>query len=328
MSNSLKDYLHPSFVSPALISSENLARIVKITNYFSDECSKINFFQVASIWGFECSLNNPVATADFFFCTRSSNKFNYLEESNKNNLLTNIVWQNIANFYRDWSNSDTLIAKKVKDIWLEFDLESYNNNIPIPSIFFDASKINSQVELQWIIDNSLSQLLGKEIPRSQQDIFLQSIAALPNNIPIFQVGLLLSRIDQNLRIYTTSININQICHYLTKLNWQGDVDLLVGILNRVSGLIDKFQLQLEIANELCSTIGIEFYCYYRHNLQTLLNYLTATGFCLPAKRDALLAFPGSTDNFSRRIAYLKMTYTPNKPLQFKAYLGITPKIKI
>ena len=328
MFSSLKIDFHYSFISPTLISSKNLARITKITNYFSDERSKINFFQIASIWGFECSLNNPVATADFFFCTRASNKYNYLEENNKNNLLTNIVWQNIATFYRAWNDYNTLIAHKVKDLWLEFDLEYYDRNIPIPSIFFDASKINSQAEWQWILDNSLSPLLGHKIERSQQDIFLQSIAAMPNNIPIFQVGLLLSRINQNIRIYTTAININQICHYLTKLNWQGDIDLLVGILNRVSGLIDKFQLQLEIGNELCSTIGIEFYSYYNHNLQTLLDYLTSTGFCLPEKRDALLAFPDSNADFSRRVAYLKMTYTPSKPLQFKAYLGITPKMRI
>ena len=293
--------------------------ITKVADYFSNA--------IASIFGFECVLNNPIATTDLFFCIRAREKHhNFLDGNNQ--LLDNFLWQNIALFYQIWQDEQTFLAKRVADIWLEFDHEQYNNRIPIPSIFFDSTKINSLAQWQWIIDNSLSQLLGKEIPRSQQDIFLQSIAALPNKIPIFQVGLLLSRINQNLRIYTTAININQICHYLTKLNWQGDIDLLVGILNRVSGLIDKFQLQLEIGNELCSTIGIEFYCYYRHNLQTLLDYLTATGFCLPAKRDALLAFPDSNADFSRRVAYLKMTYTPSKPLQFKAYLGITPKMRI
>ena len=317
--NSLAEYLlfNSQLISRVLISSANFKQIITIGDYFTGV--------IASIFGFECVLNQPNSIADFFFCIRSQEKHhNFLD--NENPLLNNHCWQNIALFYQTWQDEQTILAKKVEDIWLEFDSEQYNNEIPIPSIFFDATKINYLDQWQWIINNSLTQLLGQDIPRSQVDLFLQAISQLPNNVAVFQVGLLLSRPQQNIRIYTTAITINQICSYLTKLNWQGDIDLLVNILGRISSLVDKYQLQIEIGHELSDTIAIEFYCYNQANLRRLLDYLTATGFCLPEKRDALLAFPDSSTNFSRRIAYLKMTYTPNNPLQFKAYLGITPKI--
>ena len=306
-----------SFIAPVLILESNLSFINKLR----DHCS----IEIASIFGFECILNNPNPTADFFFCIKSNEKYyKFLDQDNL--LLDNFLWQNLNLFYQTWQNEQTILSQKVSDIWLEFDHEQYDNKIPIPSIFFDAKKINSQSEWQWIIENSLSQLLGQDIPKSQIYLFLKTISQLPKNVNVFQVGLLLSRPQQNIRIYTTGITINQIGHYLTQLNWQGDVDLLANILGRISSLVDKYQLQIEIGHELSDTIAIEFYCYNQTNLQTLLDYLTATGFCLPEKRDALLAFPDSSTNFSRRIAYLKMTYTPNNPLQFKAYLGITPKI--
>ena len=320
LTNSLGNYCRANsqLISANLISQKNWNQIITIGDHFS--------MVLVSIFGFEYVLNNPKSTTDFFFCIRSRQKHHKFLD-NENPLLNHYLWQNIALFYQNWQDQQTILAQKISDIWLEFDHEQYSNQIPIPSVFFDATKINSQSEWQWIIENSLSQLLGQDIPKSQIYLFLKTISQLPKNVNVFQVGLLLSRPQQNIRIYTTAIAITQIRNYLTKLNWQGNIDLLVNILQRVSSLVDKYQLQIEIGHELASAIAIEFYCYNQNNLQSLLYYLTATEFCLPEKRDALLVFPDSSTNFSRRIAYLKMTYTPNNPLQFKAYLGITPKIR-
>ena len=308
--------INRQFIPDVVSSSDNFSKIITVSDYFPNV--------IASIFGLECVLNNTDSKADFFFCIGSREKHNNFLERN-NPLLHNNLWKNITLFYDTWQNEKTILAQKVADIWLEFDHEQYNNQIPIPSIFFDTTKINSLDPWEWIIDNSLTQLLGHDIPRSQRDLFLQAISQLPNNVAVFQVGLLLSRPQQNIRIYTTAINISQIRNYLAKLNWQGDIDLLVNILGRIYSLVDKYKLQIEIDHELASAIAIEFYCYNQTNLQSLLDYLTATGFCLPEKRDALLAFPDSSADLARRIAYLKMTYKPQNSLQFKAYLGVVKK---
>ena len=315
--DSLGDYLrvNSQLRSTGLISTANWNQIITIGDYFPRA--------IASVFGFECSLSNPLLTADFFFCTIADNKSNCLGKNNT--LSSNHIWQNIDRFYLDWQDNNTEIVYKIEDIWLEFDLENYYADIPIPSIFFDATNIHFLAEWQSVLDKILQSVLDKPIKKSIKQQFLHCIQALPKNVSAFQVGVLLSRNLQNLRLYTTAISCQQICQYLSQLNWQGNVDLLSSILNRVSKLVDQYQLQLEICNKLSSTIAIEFYCYNQNNLQTLLDYLTTTGFCLPEKRDGLLAFSGSNADFSRRIAYLKMTYTPGNSLQFKAYLGITPK---
>ena len=316
--NGLGNYLRVNrqFIPDVVSLSDNLSKIIAVSDYFPN--------LIVYIFGLECVLNNTDSKADFFFCIGSREKHNNFLERN-NPLLHNNLWKNITLFYDTWQNEKTILAQKVADIWLEFDHEQYNNQIPIPSIFFDTTKINSLDPWEWIIDNSLTQLLGHDIPRSQRDLFLQAISQLPNNVAVFQVGLLLSRPQQNIRIYTTAITISQIRNYLAKLNWQRDIDLLVNILGRIYSLVDKYQLQIEIGDELSDTIAIEFYCYNQTNLQRLLEYLTTTGFCLPEKRDALLAFPDSSADLARRIAYLKMTYKPQNPLQFKAYLGVVKK---
>ena len=119
------------------------------------------------------------------------------------------------------------------------------------------------------------------------------------------------------------------------------MELWEHLLGQFAPLVTNFQLQVEVTDKLVEDIAIELYPRDRQCWQQLLTHLTNIGFCLPEKRSALLSYEGSTivsDNnlhkkndrkkesrvvCKRELGYLKMSYHPNQPISFKAYIVVT-----
>ncbi len=155
--------------------------------------------------------------------------------------------------------------------------------------------------------------------------------------------------SQTIRFYIADISTQQICPYLNQIGWNSDYQELEQILAMLSPGIKKTNLQIELESKIAPTIAIECYLENREAWKIFLDRLVKIGFCLPQKRDAILQFGGITHErdspekwplhlqrrsqlfnsqwqsvLFRRLAYLKMTYSPGMPLEFKVYLGVQP----
>ncbi len=361
MKYSLASYLKAvsSDIPGDLISTENLDRLCSLAQHFPAA--------IAYLFGFESSLSNPEPVADLFLCTKASqggrdwlagdeaptklpSLFKIIAGYDDIEEISSLIfaepsWRKIREFCLHWANPNSPLHR-VEDIWLEFDFDQTSNSIPLPSLFFDAEEFKLETDYRWLAEKSLSQLKDTPLSAQMSETFIHCLTSLPLDIKPFQIGVLLPR-QQQVRIYIPFVSYQQLLNYLAKLHWPGKLDVWEYLLPQMSRLVEKFQLQIELQEKLSSNIAIELYPQNQSSWEMILNHLTSIGFCVPEKKNALLAYSGTTyvspslapinlskmsqffgeDNqviFRRRLAYLKMTYQPETPIEFKAYLGVIP----
>ena len=363
--NSLEEYLtsvKPN-VSPQLISPETWLNI--------DTVAKALPQAITSFFGFECRLGTHKPTADFLTCTSASEAGREILAGSNNHLINlpdslieKPIWSNIRNFCHHWSKKDSPLHEKIRNIWLEFDIDESLNTVPLPSCFFGPENIYSVQSdnynsYQWVNQEALKLLLGKTIsPKVEKQLF-NCFNLLPKEAYVFQVGVMLARKSELVRICIRNISVENILNYLTQINWQGDINELKTLLNDISNLVDRIDLDIDVGEFVYPKIGLECYLTQQPSFEPrwnlFLEYLVKLGLCVREKHDALLAYPGYVREkshpellpssllklskflgseyervFFRGLHHIKIVYQPEKPLEAKAYLSvshslITPK---
>ena len=302
-----------------LISLPCLDRLCSIAQHFPDS--------IVSLFGFESNLTEVESVVDFFFCLEAEGEGReWLKEASFSPLMAKQpTWQKISHFANQWADADSPVSS-VEDVWLEFDFEQTQQTTPIPSLFFSVEHFTTDTDYRWWAENVLTPLKSNPLSEEAQNTLINCFTALPENIEPFQLGILLPRKEQ-LRIYLTFVSYQELLDYLSKINWQGDLSLWEYLLAQFTPLVDNFQLQIEIQENLSPEIAIELYPRNDSCWRRILNYLTKIDFCLLEKKLGLLDYQNineiiidSTQQINPQLAYLKMSYQVAKPITFKAYL--------
>ena len=264
------------------------------------------------------------------------------------------VWRRIRQFAHRWAEPTSLLHEAIDDIWLEFDSASNSNHDdPLPSIFFGV-KYPGLPSCDWVSQIALPILLGESLSSPAEKTLQFCLANIPAPAKLFRVGALTGRASTMggppaIRLYLQNLPLAQLRSTLSRLSWPGDVTLLSQLLTRVCQGKGHFSLQLEIQDALSPVIAIECYFHHLSEWRQVLNRLVITGFCPPERAQALLdypeyvraqdqvaPFPNLLKRWSaqltpyrecllvKRLAYLKFTYQPGRPLLAKAYLGLSP----
>ena len=350
------DLLHMAYphISHDLISTKNFEIIKNFTELFTNN--------ITSFFGFECRLAETAPHADFAFAVsgRGNDRFN-LKNVVENSaaiqqLLSHQEWQRILDFTLSWSDTESVLYNKVKCFWIEFDTAGNNSDIPIPSVFFGPAKpsrelgSNNPDQYDWLISSALPLLKGKISNEIHHNLF-DCISKIPLNSYVFQVGTMLSREPQNIRLFINKIEADQIIPYLLSIGWEEDPTDLITVIQEIDQFVDRYVISFDVTEQgVGQKIGIE--CSFDGEpfdavpqWQEFLNYLVDKGLCLPEKRDALLSYSGvdNTTMFTkpveplvsasstkayescssaRFINHIKLVYRPEKPLEAKAYPAI------
>jgi hypothetical protein len=369
MNYSLSDYLKIAtpHISQQLISREFFFYINQIASLLPSG--------ITSLFGFECRLGEITPKADFFLAASASgngrdilagkHRFIHLPEY----LFTNSIWRKIREFSLEWIDPESPLYDNADNIWLEFDVDSSPPEIPTPSLFFGVKQLQYYREnklkyedvrniSQWGIKTALK-LLETETPLKLQSKISNCFSLLPPGAEVFQIGVMLSRKSETVRLCVSGIPIEKIVDYLSNIGWIGsykEVELLVSDLSKFVNIID---LAFDVGNTINRKLGFECFTNTQsqndHMLQAFLDYLVKNGMCLPAKRDALLTYPGFFDErsnpefwpsnlskmssflqgnklstFMKSLNHIKIVYEAGKALEAKAYLflghGWLPKI--
>ncbi|HEY9737028.1 MAG TPA: hypothetical protein V6D06_12120 [Trichocoleus sp.] len=365
MASSLKDMV--SAIAPtiptALIQPEALTEIAAVAQHLP--------LTLGTTVGFECPLSTP-GKADFFLRVSGAWGQSLLagqpqmlpvldQLSPESHLLPlefahlwqNAPWQSIRQFARQWAEPTSQLHQVVEDIWLEFDIASGGDSMPLPSVFFGV-KPEGPSDLDWVSQTALPTLLGQSLQPQTEETLQCCLRAIPNTAELFQVGLLSGRTSTEadvpaIRLYIRNLTLAEVRSLLHNVSWPGDPDLLAALLQRVSTGTRRFTLQLEIQATLSPVIAVECMFASRPEWHQVLDRLVVTGFCSRDRAQALLDYPGYVrakhqvapfpallKNWStqlapyrecvlvKRLAYLKFTYQPGQPLLAKAYLGLSP----
>lgn len=244
-------------------------------------------------------------------------------------LVMHPVWRRLENLCQDLADVNSSLHQMINEIWLEFDVDGQQSNVPIPAILLGLNQ-ETDCNAQFLIETA-QKLLAHSVSSNLKSNLQLCLDALPTDASIIGcIGAMLSRKCNAVRIIVYRIPPAQISAYLVDIGWTGSFNELEEVVTTVSPWVDNIVLSLDVGDTVFSRVGLEFYfkklpkdksCW-----QSFLEYLVTTGLCTPEKRNALLAWPGYEEKalsiFYRFITHIKIVYQPGIPLEAKGYLGI------
>ena len=341
-----------------LITPDNFQEIITLARQFPGN--------LTSFLGFECRLTEPVSRTDWAFAVSGSGKdrnvlANFLRQGYiPDYYLQEDAWQRVQKFVKAWATPQSALDRRIQCFWLEFDMPEQPPTVFLPSVFFGPNRLpkgvasNTVSEYSWLTRSALPLLKGHAVHASIKQQLAICLLHLPENANLFQVGVMLSRGDnENLRLFINHLSPSQILHYLRSIGWMGNGDALAMMLSEIDPLADRFVLGFDITPKgIGPRLGLE--CSFQTDgyhqeprWAAFLDYLVCKGLCLPEKRDALLRFPGVESNGAwdgsvmrplasvshtlpdllssaivRYISHIKIVYENGKAFEAKAYPAV------
>ena len=357
MNNTLENCLQITtvpYMPQALISAESLERIAAVARFFPNELS--------AFFGFECRLGEKHPRADFSICIKQTEgggeklAGTHPSVSLPEPILDHPVWKLVKKFAVSWADPRSPLSENVSNLWLEFDLSGPVNDLPVPSVFCGTNGIGpgSSNPLQdpvWVTGEALPVLSGRRVSARVRENVHSCFSLLPGKSYVFQIGVMLARKVDAVRICIRDISPEQILEYLARIGWSDSGNEIEPTLARLAALVDRIDLDLDIAERVEPKIGLECYFTRKHDLEagrdSFLGFLAESGLCTSDKRHALGKYggivfarnagsqwPGNLQRLAgmlrgsyestylRWIHHIKVVYTPGRETAAKAYLAV------
>ena len=343
-----KDYL--DIVSPNiptdLISNENYEEIKSIARHFRGG--------LTSFFGFEASLMDSQPRSDYLFAI--SSKFNEREEllnilernGLPESLLEKKVWTNVKTFAKKWTEKNTIINNNILGLWFEFDASNTERDAKIPGIFTHTISIKKDSDVRWVVDDLIPLIKGKEASIELKSKLTDCVRKLPENSSIYQIGIMLQRGCNDIRLVIKRINHDEIIPYLTAIGWNDESGKVKRLMKNLEKYCSRMVLHISVGEKVNSKIGLECSFYPEEKNQNekwkkFFDFLVENGYSKADKIESILNFPNveyeygitddeeittkMTDNplskkMIRFISHVKISYEPNSKIKSKAYFGV------
>jgi hypothetical protein len=356
--NTIADYVEAAvtpYVAPDLISLEAMSHIRQIAGRFPGALT--DFF------GFECPLGTVAPAADFLVCAKSSEGGREILAGERpgreipDAFRRHPVWRRIRAFANEWHDSGSPLFDGVHNIWVEFDIKRSPDPIPAPSVFLGSNDLRPPASAnrdempprcEWLTGAALPLLMGSAVDPAVERQIARCLNLLPPEAFVFQVGVMLARASEIVRLCVRGIRSEQIAPYLESLSWTGSRAALEDLLTQFGPLTGRIDLDLDVADRIMPKIGLECYPQMsRAATAQLLDRLVASGLAVPAKAQGVTAYRGMAHErltperwplellalsgifegrlhsaFVRWLHHVKIVLQPDVPLEAKAYLAV------
>jgi hypothetical protein len=245
-------------------------------------------------------------------------------------------WNPAVNaFLASWSEPEGPLAP-VRSVWLEFDLD---RDDPAPVL---CAKLPRSVDPEWLTGTLLPALQEGPLPARQQELILATLETLPSSASLLYVFNLKARGSDAVRLEIFGLEPAGMLDSL-----QGVAPEIVSAVEPVAPLfegVERLHLSFDVTGEIFPRIGIEGSFPRQPSREpgwsALLERLVGKDLCSPAKRDALLAWPGYDTFWTaplrwpaelgprgaciRLLSHLKIVCGPDRDPEAKAYLVFGP----
>ncbi len=227
-----------------------------------------------------------------------------------------------------WCDEQSGFYAKTSNVWLEMDYEPCLQGRLDPCVFFDISQVQPQQEHDWIYP-ALTILLGMDRSAALWSRLEDCIDRLAGrNRQLFQLGVMLGRQAESVRLFTSDMTGEQVLAYLAELNWSGDLSGLNAHLEILEPFTRKFILDFDVTPAgISEKIGINF--GLRHNgdaaADAFLAFAETQRLCTAEKREGicnwLAAAPDPVVLIFNDISHFKLVVNPvGRPVNLKVYL--------
>ena len=329
-------------IPPQLIEEKGISFISSIAGELPRE--------LTTFYGLECKLGQKKALADISMEIAKASKGHSLlsgkSPSGIDKLCSHMpTWSRLREFAKLWEKSNHLFYSGIKNIWLEFDTSKIDSGVApekilsSPSIFFGMLDNKTPMNIFHILDKIAP---NRAANKTLTDAYNDFIRKLPDKGVIFQMGIMLSRSTDALRVCIKDTEPEHIASWLSKIKWPGDVSRLERALNDLIPKLEKICVDLDLAaNGLGRKIGLE--CYVnkatdnKNRWEALFSLIEEKKLMLKEKKQALDAFPGTNQiplnlrtgsdgiiyiNTVKAIHHIKLDFEGQDFTQAKAYLSL------
>lgn len=331
-----------SHIDPVLFSKEVFTAIEQVATTFPDD--------ICDFFGFECRLGEGTQGSDFALNLTAKGGealANLLALDGGIPDLQESPWQRVSDFWRAWGETNETPFADAGCVWLEFDIESLQLNRVAPGLilfgyWLDTNEIKTTVHrpLSWLVGTALPILRGEALHPDLERNLLRCIEQASAYTDYFQIGAMISRKVDAVRLCLFKIKPSQIFDYLSTIGRSSAAEKLEEAIADYSSVVDYLCLHIDIGREgIYPRLGLELLYddldpWKRQpdrepRWYQLLERLVEGGICTPSKRDALLAWPGFSRSESathrgvllRGLQHIKLVWTPDGKLEAKAYFG-------
>lgn len=307
--------------------------------------------QVSKLFGnccknyiFETALESPDYGFDLSTCILREEIDSLLHYWSQNDLTAifdkDMRWKNIYRFCSEWRNRESILSTHISDLWFEFDDLELKNVLPRPCLFFSPISLNRKKtpditgNIPWLFD-TLAMLFGSSLDTPIIRNIKNCIEELPGNGAIFQMGAMLPRKQESVRLCTV-MPIKDYPTFLQNIGWRGSFDYLITLLESLARLADGIFVDIDIWEEISPKAGIE--CVYRESkspnreqenidLKRLLDYLTGLNLCTKEKAELLMEWINEPleecedgNVVKRSLSHIKVVLHPDNAIEAKAYM--------
>ena len=323
----VKDHMHS-----VLMSAESFAHIRKVAQALP--IFAVDFF------GFECRLGAGIGPTD---CALNLTPDGARMLAGRHSIsppkeLQNGPWEKIQSFYREWGDTRQPPYSDAGATWLEFDMSS---ELPAPNLLFGYWPRDVEIKRppEWLAGTIIPMLLGDSVSESLRQNFLRCLEACPVETNDFQVGVMLARNIQVIRLCIFDLPKDKLLPFMDKIGWEGPVDELQKYMDAFRPHADFIGLHLDIGERVYPHIGVEpnfvAGCWSRQPRREprwhgQFDQLSEFGLLAPEKKQALLAWighqsislNGRESLLLRGLSHIKIVLRPGADPAAKAYFGI------
>ncbi len=364
--STLDDYLRAvaPYLPSALVAPESLAA--------SGAVARLLPAAVTAHFGFESRLGVPEASVDFMLATSVAAGGRRILAGEHpgipapSSLVTNPSWERTREFVARWADPASPLSAGADHVCLEFDVAGAADPAAaaVPNVFFapqdgnwvgdDARASADHVErARRTVEMGLEILAGGPLWAPTAAALARCFRELPAHAWVFQIGVMTARTPTPVRLQVSKVTPTEFLDFLVRVGWEGEVDALGALLDALTRTVDDVTYGVDLDGGVRQKIGLE--CYVRDDRlpapeprwEALLDGLVEQGLCLPAKRDAVLAYPGVSHEgsglgpwptnlaratgllggrvvpvFARYLHHVKVVFQDGRATEAKAYLGI------
>lgn len=317
---------------PELMNADSFAHTRKVADLFAVE--DVDFF------GFEARLG--AATSNSTDCALNLSRHGARAMEQGVWSSQGGSWPLIAEFYRHWGATHVDPFADAPATWLEFDCTEAT---PAPNLMFGyfPDDANSDRPWTWMQDVVLSDLFRGAYGQTLRAGVDRVFEALPAGTGDLQIGVMLSRPLQALRLCVFDVEPDRVPSVLKSIDWRGDIDAVTRLVKSFGPHCDFVGIHLDIMGPVLPHIGIEpnftsgswaRQPHLESRWQGLFDVLQAEALLTDAKRQALMSWTGHQALNSggkqhlllRGLSHLKVVLDAKGAGEAKGYFGTALRV--